>query len=410
MATWFSWSGFLGALGIGTRPAEQRLQSGAAAAGAGDLPETVTFDTAMQVSAVFAASRLLAETISCMPFDIYERAGNVPAETLALRNLLLNKPNRYQTRIGFFETVILNLCTSGNAYVLRQKNTLGDLIGLMPLTSRNMTVEVLDDGALLYQYVGRNEVIKEYREADIWHVRLFGNGIMGMSPLSFAAGSVSVGLSAARKTTGNFANGGKPYGYVKSPAFLNDAQRTAIGSQLSELQAGRLSRVPVLEGGMSFEAVSLSPADMQLLETRKYTVEDIARFWGVPSVLINDTGGSTVWGSGIGEIVTGFYKLNLRPYLERLEESIRIDLLSVADRDKYVPAFDFDSLMRADTATRVKNHQTMVLSGQMTINEARQAEGRSRVDGGDVVLVPVNMTTLDRVNDPALKIGGKNGT
>jgi len=126
---------------------------------------------------------------------------------------------------------------------------------------------------------------------------------------------------------------------------------------------------------------------VQLLETRKFQTEDIARFFGVPSVLINDTSGSTVWGSGISEIIRGWYKLGLRPYLERIECALAVKLLDISERDTIVPEFDFDMLLRGAEKERYEGYQVAIRSGVMTPNEARKYEGLSPdKDGGKLFI------------------------
>ena len=124
-----------------------------------------------------------------------------------------------------------------------------------------------------------------------------------------------------------------------------------------------------------------------MLESRKFNVEDIARFMGVPSVLINDTSASTTWGSGIKEINTGFYKLTIRPYLERIEASIKRHLMTPQMWPYNDIEFNFSALLRATYEERVQARATAINSGQMTPNEARNEEGREDLEGGDQLLV-----------------------
>jgi hypothetical protein len=138
----------------------------------------------------------------------------------------------------------------------------------------------------------------------------------------------------------------------------------------------------------------MNPKDVQLLETRRFQIEDIARFFGVPSVLINDTSASTTWGSGIEQIVQGFYKLGLRPYLERYEASIHNSLLSPADRRNYEFEFDFGALLRGDELTRFQSYKEAINAGFKTINECRQAEGLYPIEGGDRAYMQAQMTPI----------------
>ena len=136
---------------------------------------------------------------------------------------------------------------------------------------------------------------------------------------------------------------------------------------------------------MKYQPISMTPQDIELMQSRRYQIEDIARFFGVPSVLINDTNASTVWGSGVEQIVQGFYKLSLRPYLSRLESSMESWLLSPSERasGNVKVRFDFDEFLQQSQADRVKMYKEAVTGGFMTPNEARRLEGWSDIDGGN---------------------------
>ena len=144
----------------------------------------------------------------------------------------------------------------------------------------------------------------------------------------------------------------------------------------------------------------MNPKDVQLLETRRFQIEDIARFFGVPSVLINDTAASTVWGSGVEQIVQGFYKLGLRPYLERYEASIKNSLLEPGERSQFDFEFDFNALLRGDEKTRFATYKEAVLNGLKTINECRKIEGLPSVEGGDVAYMQGQMTPITLLANP----------
>jgi HK97 family phage portal protein len=128
-------------------------------------------------------------------------------------------------------------------------------------------------------------------------------------------------------------NGGKPTGVLMYDKILTKEQREQLRDRFRDLREGPTDALMTLEAGMKYEQISLSPQDVQLLEARRFQIEDIARFFGVPSVMINDTAGGTVWGSGIQQIIEGWYKLALRTELERIEASIVSNLLAVGERE-----------------------------------------------------------------------------
>lgn len=384
---------------FGLAPAEPKRGRQYASAGGGATAKPVTFDSAMTVSAVFACIRLLAETVSSLPLNMYklDADGNRTLEkNHDLIKLLKHKPNRRQTRIEFFEQLMLNLVSSGNAYVLR--GILGKrLVSLQVLNSGSIEPELLANGEMVYHWQQQDGTRKTLTEAEVWHVRLFGNGLIGLSPLAHAKKAVGVALAGDEKITHLMSNGAKPTGALLAASWPNKEQRDDLRQELDGLINGDQTEIAVLGGGMKFEAMSMSPADLELLQTRRFSLEEIARVFGVPSVLINDTSASTVWGSGIDSIINGFYKFDLRPYLEKLEISIVVNLLPRTEWDMYEIEFDADAILRANLKDRVESTSKQVLSGFMTPNEARKSEGRTPKPNGDQLLVPSNMTTIDKI-------------
>lgn len=363
----------------------------------GATAKPVSFDSAMSVSAVFAATRLLAETVASLPLKMYEIQSDGTRKEITnheLIKLLKYRPNRRQTRIEFFEQLMTNLVSNGNAYVLR--GFLGKkLVSLQVINSANITVELMADGSVTYIWRRTGMPDRVLTEAEVWHIRLFGNGITGLSPLAHAAKSVGVALAGDDKITSLMTGGATPTGTLTSDQWPNQEQRDTLREEIDYLLNAGSNEIAVLGGGMVWTPISLTPKDLELLQTRRYSLEEIARIYGVPSVLINDTSASTVWGSGIEQLISGFYKFNLRPYLEKIELSMLINLLPMGDWEKYEFEMDADAILRGSLAERVKAHQVQISSSQITPNEARKMEGRAPEPDGDRLLAPANMTTLE---------------
>jgi HK97 family phage portal protein len=320
------------------------------------MPSTPTivkdFDAAMTQSAFWASVRLLTETVAAMPLVCFESDAATtvkqPRADYDLWRLLNYQPNRYQTRIEFFESMMLNLVTWGNAYMTIER--LGSrIVSVIVLPSSQTEAVLLADGSVVYQYTDANSNIKVYSEDSIWHVKIFGNGIVGLSPLGYAGNTLGLSKNLSDRQATLSANGGKTNGILTVDQALKPEQKAQIQESFAGLNEGNQDRLFVLEAGFNYQQTGLSPTDQQLLESRRFSIEDIARFMGVPSVLINDQNTST-WGSGIAEINTGFLKLNLKPYLERIEASIKRHLMPRSDWETIDIEFNFDSLLRADSA------------------------------------------------------------
>lgn len=356
---------------------------------------TVTFDTAMQLSAVWACVKLLSETVASLPLNIYKKTsdGRRLDDRHALTMLFNGKVNKWQNKIEFFETVMLNLMTQGNSYCIIERRG-GRILGLVPIMSNQVEPMLLDDGTLVYNYTNDNGIAVLAAD-NIWHIKLMGNGTVGMSPLSYQRNTLGIAQAAESATTKIYRNGAKPSGVLTIDRVLNAAQREQVRQSFSTLTATTDDRLMVLEGGMKFDAISLSPQDIELLSSRKFQISEICRWYGVPSVMVNDNNGSTTWGSGIEQIMQGFYKLTLRPILEKIEASIRISLMTPSERDRYEIEFDFDALLRADAKSRFESYRVGITAGLMTPNEARALEHLPAMPGGEKLLIQGAMMPID---------------
>lgn len=367
--------------------------------------KNVTFDSAMTVSAVFASIRLLAETVASLPLEMYklDTDGNRTKARHDVINLLRYKPNARQTRIEFFEQLMLNLVSSGNAYVIKSKisDKSEHIVSLDIVNSANMDV-VVEQGKLIYRRTLADNLgtslTKDYTPDEIWHIKLFGTGTVGLSPLAHAKKAIAVADSADDKVTSLMVNGAKPTGVLMTKGAPTAQQRDDLRRELGELVSGGESFLPVLPLDMKFEAISLTPSDIELLSTRRYSIEEIGRIFGVPSILINDSSQSSNWGTGIQSIIDAFYKFNLRPYLEKIELSMLTSLLPRKDWGNYEFEFDADAVLRASFKERVESYRSAIASGQMTPNEVRHEEGRPKQTGGDHLYMQINMGTLDVIS------------
>ena len=366
-----------------------------------DAASTVTYDSAMQLSAVWACVKLLSETVASLPLTIYKKTpdGRVVHETHALTTLFNGKVNRYQTKIEFFETVMLNLVVNGNAYCVIERVG-GRIISLLPIMSAQVEPMMLDDGSMVYNYQN-DQGMAVFAAENIWHLKLMGNGTIGMSPLAYQRNSLGIAQAAEGAVTKIYRNGAKPSGVLSIDRMLTPEQRDKVRANFNTLTTSTDDRLMVLEGGMKFDSVSLSPQDIELLASRKFQIAEICRWYGVPSVMVNDSSGTSVWGSGIEQVMQGFYKLSLRPLLEKIESSILVNLMTAAERDRMDVAFDFDALLRADVKSRYESYRIAITNGLMTPNEARAMEHLPEKEGGDQLLIQGAMAPVDGLGQVA---------
>lgn len=345
----------------------------------------VTEQTALQVSAVWACIRLLSQTVASLPLLVYRKTdkGRELAPDHWFAQLMENGPNQYQTRYEFWEHQVANLALHGNFY--NKKAVLaGKIRSLLPLNPLQTETKLV--GGKVVHLFSQDGNTAALAAESVWHARMNGDLIVGRSPLQFGRNLIGIAAAADLSVTRIYASGGKRSGTVSFDRLLTPEQRAQIRQNFNGLTDGD-ERLIVLEAGGKFDPISMSPQDIELLASRKFQVEEICRWFGVPSVLVNDTSGSTTWGSGIAELVTGFYKLNLRPYLEAIENSITTHLFTDEDRKTYEVEFDFEGLLRASQKDRYAGYQTAIGSGLMTPNEARALEWLPAVDGGDQLLI-----------------------
>lgn len=364
--------------------------------------KTVNDDTALQIASAFACVRRTAETMASLPIQFFSVKRNSSGRIVdkqvitdhPLYRLLRWKPNRYQTRSEFFETLYYQQAFRGNAYSLIERNSFKEIISLLPLMTSQVETILNPDGNVVYRYYASGKIY-EYSADNIWHLKLFGNGIIGLSPLDQARNSLGIALGAEESINRMANNNFKQGGVLSIDKILNKDQRKQVKENFNDIASGKEEALKVLEAGMKFTPTSMLPKDVQLLESRKFQLEDICRFFDVPPVLIHDMSSSTVWGSGITEIVRGWYKLGLSPYRTRMKDSIQTQLLDISEREIVEPDFDIDELLRGGEKERYEGYSVAIRSGVMTPNECRSQEGLPPDPAGNKLFIDQQLIHLE---------------
>lgn len=353
-------------------------------------------DSALQLATLYRCVDLLSKTISTLPLFVYERDGAGQrrlARNTVLWSLMHDAPNASSTASEFWGAMVLNFLLRGNAYARVQRNDRGDPVALWPMSSEQVVPYIdPETGSLFYEYQ-RNTERWLLPAEEVLHVRDTGNGIVGLSRIDFMRASINEAARAQAQATRLFSNGNKPTGLLMVPAKLSDDQRARLRQNFGEIASGLESRLFILEADMKYQPISLSPNDVQLLETRRFSVEEICRWFGVPPVLVGHSN-VTTWGSGIEQILDGFHKLTVRPMLTVIEQAIARRVLTPAMRNRYTVEFSFDALLRANIRDRMEVYAQAVQNGIMTRNEARQLENLPLVDGGNVATAQTNLAPL----------------
>ena len=363
---------------------------------------SVGIDSALQVSTVWACVTLIVENIASLPLVVYrlgDEGERVAAKDTRIYAILHDSPNKRHTTVEFWEFMMLNFVLRGNAYARIDRDRHGEVMALWPLAADQVEVVAVDDGTLLYVYSYEVKGIV-YQERDIFHIRGMGNGIIGLSPLEYMRSSVGTAIGAQNHTKRTFDKDARRPGVLMSEKVLTPDQRVAVKKNFGDIVLGGGRELYVLEAQFKFEPLGMSPADIQLLETRKFSVQDLARWFGVPSVLVNDTGETTSLGSSVQQIVDGFHKLKLRPMLVRIEKVITKRLFTSKQLAQGMSAeFNLDALLRASLKDRTEIYAKSVQNGLKTRNECRKKENLPAVEGGDELTAQMNLMPVSKLGE-----------
>lgn len=369
--------------------------------------ETVTYDHAMQLDAVWACINLIANALKTLPCNVYKGDGVEIDRENILFELLHDMPNLDDCASDFWGMAALCLCLDGNFFV-EKKRSGGRLVALNPLNPQCTEVKRDDRNNRYYEVTeqyknGKKGGVRKVPEEDMLHVRgmVMPGCDRGLSPIAAQRNVIGNALAGERTSGKMFKNGLMSSLIVSSDQILKAEQRAQIASTLTQFAgADKAGGVTVLEAGFKPYPMSINPRDAQMLETRQYSVEQICRIFGVPPVMIGHAAnGTTTWGSGIEQLILQFTKTCLTPMLRSIESAIYRDLLDAKSRKTTVVKFNIEGLLRGDSQARADFLQKMVSSGIYLVNEARAYENKAPAKGGDRSIVNGTMTPLDMVGN-----------
>lgn len=396
-----TWAGRAGAIGETIGP-QNAAPSVALVAGT----PSVGVDGALQLSVVWACIERRANTVASLPFFVYEsRQGQRDlARSTRLYALLNESPNSRMTPFEFWRAMIMNHDLRGNAYARIERDAAGEALAMWPMPSDQVESRVLDDGSMIYLYSIGND-IAVLSDANVLHLKNLGNGTTGLAKLEFMRSTTDEAAKAQAAASTMFGSGGKATGVLMVDKVLSDEQRTAVAKNFAAMAVGTTARLHVLEADMKYQQLSLSPADQQLLETRKFTIEEMCRWLDVPPVLVHHSN-VTAWGTGIFEIKDGFYTLSLAPLCKNIEQAFRKRVMTPRQRATMTAEFSMDAMMRASIKDRFEIYAKASQNGLKTRNECRQLENDPPLPGGDVLTAQSNLVPLDMLGKVPAKSGG----
>jgi len=362
---------------------------------------------ALQIGAVWSCTRLLSETIGALPLGVYSRdakGAKAPATVDPLYALLHDSPNADQTAAEFWEAAVACLCLWGNFYAEKKRNGVGQIVALNVLRPALVSVRRNASGARVYRLNGASGA-RELGEDDVFHIRGFGvGGDVGLSPIGYARRTLNLALDTEAAAQASWDNGVKGSGFLVVPGKPTPTQKDDLRKTFLDPITGAeaTGKAGILEAGMDWkQIVGIPPEQLQLLESRAFNVEEICRWFRVPPFMIGHTEKSTSWGTGLEQQMIGFLTFSLRPYLTRIEQAVKKQLIAPANRATLFVEFNLEGLLRADSQGRAALYASAAQNGWMTRNEIRALENRPRVDGGDDLTVQSNLLPVDKLGGGA---------
>ena len=368
--------------------------------------KAVTERTAMQMTAVYSCVRILAEAVAGLPLNLFHYlpdGGKEKSFDHPLYRLLHDEPNPEMSSFVFRETLMTHLLLWGNAYAQIIRNGKGEVVALYPLMPNRMTVDREENGQLYYSYnrssdeaPTMNDSTVILKPSDVLHIPGLGfDGLVGYSPIAMAKNAIGMAIACEEYGAKFFANGAAPGGVLEHPGTIKDPQRVREAWQSQFGGSGNSNKIAVLEEGMKYTPIGISPEQAQFLETRKFQINEIARIFRVPPHMVGDLEKSSF--SNIEQQSLEFVKYTLDPWVIRWEQSIMRSLLSLEEKTQYFVKFNLEGLLRGDYQSRMTGYATARQNGWMSANDIRELENLDRIpteDGGDLYLINGNMLPL----------------
>ena len=357
---------------------------------------------ALSIATVYRCVNLLCDSVAVLPCQ-YMRLKDgifVPDLNSRLHYLLTVQPDSAMSAYDFWRQVVQSLLLEGNAYIVPVYNTASLEIERLVLCGRGTVSHDTNNDIYTVNDV-LNGVSGEFTEEQIVHIKgMSVDGKSGVSVLTYARLTSQIATTGDQETLNRFANGGNVRGIVSNDTSVRgfgeyqDEQLTKTAEDIdARFQSGE--RIVSLPGQVDFKQLSLSSTDMQFLESRKFTVREICRFFGVhPSFVFDDTSNNY---KSAEMANVAFLNNTLNPILRKIECELLRKLVapSLAGKRRFV--FNRQSLYACDLESRAKYWQQVIAAGLYTVNELRREENKPEVEGGDKVLVSANLKPIDEL-------------
>jgi len=354
---------------------------------------SISTNTALKYSAVFSCNRVLSETLASTPIMEYRKKQDGtrdPTNDTPAYDILHNRPNQDMAPFNFKEACMGAINLGGNSVSHKLVNKFGELVGLYPYEWQH--VDIKKEERLVYTILdGRGQ--PKLQRNEVFHIPGPSlNGLIGLTPLEYIAGAVSLGLSYEDFGRKFYRNGVNSSGAFSFPNELTDPAFQRLKTELKTNYAGAVNiGVPMLlEMGGKFEPFAMKPADAQLIENKHFQIEDICRFYRVPQHLVQMLTEST--NNNIEHQSLEFVMYTMLPHFKRWEENINAQLLTSDERRAgYFMEFNIGGLLRGDQKSRADAYAAGRQWGWLSVNDIRRLENMSPISNGNIYLTPSNM-------------------
>ncbi len=354
-------------------------------------------------TAQFSAIRVLNETMGSIPIMAYKKAkdGREQSTDSNIYEIFHEVPNEEMTCQTMKEVGMMALNLGGNAFFLKLKNRFGDVIGIKPIDYGAVTIRRNVITKVLEYQVSQDCKTETFTRNDIFHIPAFSHdGICGLTPVIQCASAITLGMQYELYNKNFFKNGAFTSGTVEFPGRMSDDAFTRFKKDFETSYKGLINagKPIILEEGATFKPLSISQADAQFMESRRFQLEEIARMYRVPLTLLQDFGRAT-W-NNMEQQQLFFVMFTILPWAKRWEENIKAQIMTKAQRDSglYVE-FQLNNLLRGDAKTRAELYASGRQNGWLSINDIRKLENMNPVDGGDAYMQPLNYVNINLADE-----------
>jgi HK97 family phage portal protein len=352
---------------------------------------TVTQDTSLRLSAVYACVRLISDTISTLPYDQYIRRDG-QRFPYRPKDSWVDRPSMEMPRTTFWKQVIVSLLLDGNAFVLVTRSG-NEIVDLTPLNPKQVRVE-RQNGRKVF-VINNDRTVGPDQMLHLTEMLMPGE-VRGVSRIAQAKEALGLGLALEEYAAQFFGNGAYAGGVLEFPEKLSPEQRKEIRDTWNQMHQGpkRAHRVGMLWGGGKFNPLTVDPTASQLVDQRKFAVEEIARIFRVPPFMLGVSENATMAFASIEQQQLFFRQHTIQPYVEMLEDHFQMLLENPSSFIK----FNMSSIVRADLSSRYAAYNVALLAGFLSVNDVRALEDKGPVEDGDQYRVPLQNIPLTDAN------------